>query len=167
MRTKTIEYAEEAPDVPEKSTHARIVVGRATYGMGLERARLQSEALDSNSQDEAKNWLLNNARLVVLPDLVAGTLDAEIVLNGKPIPWPMDMVDLVQMPDELVNQWLGGIYELNATWSPFFNLSEDDLKKVVSPSTSDSGNGTRTPVRSRASHTTRRRKSLNSQTSPS
>ena len=115
MRTKTIE------DFHSGDLSAAITVREARLVDGMERGRLIGQAFEQ----PRPNDLQQTVQVVIWPNLVAGTLSAEIAQNGQALKWP-DFETLLELPEQLVQQWLEAVYELNPHWSPAETADSND-----------------------------------------
>lgn len=110
----------------------RITVQEANGLMAARREVLAARAYQSPAEDEAEQWM----RAWVCPILVAATVAVEGVK------WPLEMDELMALPDEVIATWLAAAFRLNPHWLPKPDPAQDlNEKKGASqpPGTPTSG----------------------------
>ncbi len=112
---------------------AEIETAQATVLMSMTRTRLILEADEAIKGVEKPTFEISYLRGKMYPDIIAGTLKADISIDGKPQEWPMAFEDFIQLPDALVQAWEKSVYALNAHWLGAVK-DEDQEKKVTGPS---------------------------------
>lgn len=101
-----------------------VEVGEATLLMGMQRTRLKIEGNQAEETDIDRRIL----RLVIYPDLVAATREAEGFEQ-----WPPDFETFLELPEAFASQWEQAVYLLNPHWLPGqVETGDSDKKKQPS-----------------------------------
>ena len=106
MRKKTMDF-------DNGELRATIIVREARLVDGMERGKLIGQAFENRRQNEMEQTV----QVVIWPNLVAGTHQANIELDGQTQEWPK-FETLLELPETLVQQWLEAVFELNPHWQP-------------------------------------------------
>lgn len=106
MRKKTMDF-------DNGELRATIIVREARLVDGMERGKLIGQAFENRRQNEMEQTV----QVVIWPNLVAGTHQANIELDGQTQEWPK-FETLLELPETLVQQWLEAVFELNPRWQP-------------------------------------------------
>lgn len=104
MYQKTITFTDSGPDGIEKKY--RIVVQRATVGMGARRWDLQREG----DKIEDESYATHALRVTTWPSIVAATVEFE----GAE--WPMTFESFLDLPEMLWDAWTEAVREVNPYW---------------------------------------------------
>ena len=106
-----------------------VVVGEATYAMGLHRTLLIQEQAEftidvSTPENRAKGLLLS----LFYPSMIASVVEQE----GFEV-WPISRDDFVSLPEALMAEWEQATFELNPHWVPETpEKPEEEDPKVLS-----------------------------------
>jgi hypothetical protein len=116
QKSVTFEYDLDGDKVVITSTRASARVGVARYQM-----MMAGEARNETEEDEA----LKPLRLITYPDCASCST---VTKNGEP--WKVDFDTFVEMPEDLVNLWLGQCHVVNPQWFSGPEVGTTEEKKA-------------------------------------
>jgi hypothetical protein len=142
VKTKTVEYQDD-------EFKAHIVVRRGSILENLVREQLKQNSLRPKSDQPKEDGtseatavspvdLFEEARrtveIVVWPTIFAGTIEGVIYNPDGSIlaiwPFSFDMFLSLSLSQELVDAWVGAIWELNPSWEPKELPKSDEERKA-------------------------------------
>ncbi len=112
----------------DERTKLVVTVRPATYRDDLARLDLQDKAAQ-NSTEDAYAFV---AAAFTHPRLVSASPTGELVVDGKDIPWPPTVQDIMDMSVDAVDIWYEEVKRLNPKWFPD-TLELEKKLKAISP----------------------------------
>ena len=100
-------------DFRGKHYEAHIETDQASIADSARRTKLNVEGY-SVEDDQREIMVL---RRITFPDLMGGTVKAEIKVDGQPLDWPISFDVYLTLPEVIGRAWENAVYTDNPAWT--------------------------------------------------